>query len=160
ESHEEKYDPKGSVSKEVETETETTTTTSANRPAASGDVGVVPNTTSNQGMAINGGGASGGDGGSSNFEKTRSKMDNRFGKTLKVTRIPAGSVAPMSASVGLPRSFFVKVYKSQTHTDKEPSEAVLGPFIKDELDHCRNLVRACLTLPSEQALVVDTYADI
>jgi flagellar biosynthesis/type III secretory pathway M-ring protein FliF/YscJ len=160
ESHEEKYDPKGSVSKEVETETETNTTTSAaNRPTANGDVGAVPNTSSNQGMSINGGGG-GSDGASTSMEKTRSKMDNRFGKTMKITKTPGGAVAIMSASVGLPRSYFVRVYKSQTHTDKDPSEAVLAPFMKDELDHCRNLVRACLTLPTPEALVVDTYADI
>jgi flagellar biosynthesis/type III secretory pathway M-ring protein FliF/YscJ len=160
ESHEEKYDPKGSVSKEVETENETNTTTSAgNRATGNGDVGAVPNTSSNQGMTLSGGGG-GGDGASTSVEKTRSKMDNRFGKTMKITKTPAGAVAITSASVGLPRSYFVRVYKSQTHTDKDPSEAVLDPFIKEQLDHCRNMVRVCLALPTPEALVVDTYADI
>jgi flagellar biosynthesis/type III secretory pathway M-ring protein FliF/YscJ len=37
---------------------------------------------------------------------------------------------------------------------------VLDPFIKEQLDHCRNMVRVCLALQTPDALVVDTYADI
>jgi flagellar biosynthesis/type III secretory pathway M-ring protein FliF/YscJ len=157
ESNETKYDPKSSVSKETRSETETSNSTTANRP--SGDVGAVPNTGSNQGMSLGAAGFGGGGEGITQ-EKTSTTTENKIGMTQRVTRSPAGSVAVMSASVGLPRSFFVKAYKSQTHADKEPSDAVLGPFIKDELDHCRKLVKACLTLPDETALVVDTYADI
>jgi flagellar M-ring protein FliF len=154
---EEKFDPKSSVSKESESETETQTVAGANR-AAGGDVGVNPNTGSNQRMSIAGGNGSGGDGGGT-FEKTRTKTENRFGSSQKITRNPAGSVDIMSASVGLPRSFFIKAYKVQTRSDKEPGDAVLNDFMKAETDRVKTLVQTWLTLAPEK-ITVEAYTDI
>ena len=65
-----------------------------------------------------------------------------------------------SASVALPRSFFLKAYKTETRSDKDPSEAVIEPYIKKHLDSYRAQVKACLNLPSDEVLALDAYVDL
>ena len=153
----ETYDPKGIASRASETTTEVQTTSTGGRP--SGDVGVNPNTGSNKGMEIGAGGGSG-DSQTNNTEKTTEKIDNRFGKTIKVIKAPAGMMTVTSASVALPRSFFLKAYKTETRTDKDPSEAVIEPYIKKHLDSYRGQVKFCLNLPSDDVLALDAYVDL
>ena len=150
------FDPKGTVSKEKErTEELGSTSTAANRPD---DVGVTANTGSNKGMTVGGGG--GDDAQTSRTEKNTSSMENKFGHVVKKSHTAAGTVSVVSASVTFPRSFFIKAYKALKGVDKEPSEVVLAPFIQSELDRWRKVVRACLNLPADDALLaVDTYVD-
>ena len=151
----ETYDPKAIASHANETTTEVQTTTSGGKP--SGDVGVNPNTGSNQGSAVSVGG--GGDSQGSSTEKTSEKIDNRFSKTTKVVKAPP-AMTVTSVSVAMPRSFFIKAYKAETHIDKDPSEAILEPYIKKLLDSYRGFVKACVSLPSDEALALDTYMDL
>ena len=60
----------------------------------------------------------------------------------------------------MPRSFFIKAYKAETRTDKDPSEAILEPYIKKQLESCRGLVKNCVSLPSDDALAMETYIDL
>ena len=150
-------DPKV-ISREFSNENESTTTSSGNRPG--GDVGVAPNTGSNEKMTIGPGAGGGGEGDTSRTEKTTIKTENFPSRTKKTIKSPAGSVTVTSASVTFPRSFFIKAYKNLNGSDKEPGEAVLGPFIASELERSRKVVKACLHLATEEALVVETYFDL
>jgi flagellar biosynthesis/type III secretory pathway M-ring protein FliF/YscJ len=149
-------DPK-ILSKEIDNETETKTSTQ-NGGKASGDVGVVPNSTSNQKMSIDT--PSGGEGNTTTMERTRIKTENFASRTKKRSSSRADAVTITSASVAFPRSYFVRTYKNLKGTDKEPGEAVLSDYIKNELDHYRKMVQGCLYLAKEDSLVVDTYVDL
>ena len=151
----ETYDPKGVVSRASETTTEVQTTSSGGK--ASGDVGVNPNSGSNQPMTV--GAGAGGDGQTSSTEKTTEKIENKFSHNTKVVKAPP-AMSVTSVSVAMPRSFFIKAYKAETRTDKDPSEAILEPYIKKQLESCRGLVKNCLSLPSDDALAMETYIDL
>jgi flagellar biosynthesis/type III secretory pathway M-ring protein FliF/YscJ len=111
----------------------------------------------NQGMTI-GGGAGGGEGQSTTMERNKVKMENHPGRIHKTIRSPAGALSVASASVTFPRSFFVKAYQS-LKGDKEPNDAVLQPFISDQLEKLRKVIKACLNVPTDEAVVVDSYVD-
>ena len=149
----ETYDPKGIVSRPSETTTELQSTNSGSRP--SGDPGVNPNTGSNQTMAI----GSGGESTTSTTEKNTEKTENHFGKKVQVTKTPPTMVVA-SASVFMPRSFFIKAYKIETQTDKDPSETLLEPYIKKLLESYRGQVRNIIGLTSDDSLSLDTYVDL
>jgi flagellar biosynthesis/type III secretory pathway M-ring protein FliF/YscJ len=158
ETRETKFDVKGAISKEVESETETSSTGAGGR--GSGDPGVSANTGSNKALSIgDGGGGSGGDG-ASTTERNRTRSENFVPKSESVRKDPAGSIAVTSASVAIPRSYFVKAYKNETGTDKDPGPAVLETFVKQELDKLKGQVTGCVLLQPNGVVAVDTYPDL
>jgi flagellar biosynthesis/type III secretory pathway M-ring protein FliF/YscJ len=157
ETKETKYDAKGAISKEVDSETESSNSSGGGRGAS--DPGVAANTGSNKGMAIGDPGGAAGDG-SNTTEHNRTKSENFVPRQESVKRDPAGSIAVTSASVALPRSFFVKAYKTETGTDKDPGPAVLDTFVKLQLEKLKAQVKACVSVQADDAVVVDTYPDL
>jgi flagellar biosynthesis/type III secretory pathway M-ring protein FliF/YscJ len=155
ESKENTFNAKGAVSKEIESENEATSSGGANH--AGGDPGVNSNTAPNQGMSVNGseGGASG-----STMEKTHSKSSVFVPGTEVVKRSPSGSCTIQSASVAFPRSYFIKTYKIETQTDKAPSATLLDPYITKQLDKFKAMVKGCLHVDTDSAIVVDTYTEL
>jgi flagellar biosynthesis/type III secretory pathway M-ring protein FliF/YscJ len=92
-------------------------------------------------------------------EKTDEKSENYVATTKTNTRQIAMDLQPKEASVLMPRSFFIKQYKAETQTDKDPSAALLEPYIKSKSDRYKAIVASCLSLPSNDAVVIEAYAD-
>ena len=148
---------KNVIVKPLESENETQSSNGANH--AGGDPGVASNTGSNTGMTVGGGGG-GGDGQSgTSMEKTHEK-NAVFAPQTEVTKhSPPGSCTIQSASVAFPRSYFVKAYKVETQSDKEPSEVLLQPYINKQLDKFKAIVKGCVHVDDPQ-IVVDTYTEL
>jgi flagellar biosynthesis/type III secretory pathway M-ring protein FliF/YscJ len=149
-------DPKKVITKELENEHDQQSAAGANH--AGGDPGVASNTGSNTGMAVGGGGASDGSGGTST-EKEHTKNTVIIPQTETTKHTPAGSCTVQSASIAFPRSYFVKAYKVETQSDKEPSEVLLQPYINKQLDKFKAIVKGCVHVDDPQ-IVVDTYTEL
>ncbi len=120
-----KYDPKTSMSKDIETRDQTTETHSA---AANG---AEPGTGANTAASINGGG--GGDGTSSTTEDQTTKSQIFASNTVTHTDTPAGKEKVLSATVRVPRSHMVTVLKTSNPTGEVVDEAALQPVATIEL---------------------------
>jgi len=126
-------------------------------------------TTSNQGGSnepgalANVGGASvaGAGGNSSQTTETREKVDNKIipSSTQKTIKRPAGDYTTLSASVRVPRTYFVGVLKAR-NGGKEPADADLQDYIKVGLADIKSAVRACTNIKKEEDIVVGTYDEI
>lgn len=146
-------DPKNLVHKPVSEETSTDETRSSARP--SGEPGVV----TNAGMSVAETGTA--ETSSGTTEKTRTDYVVQVGRTDIKTFNPGGDVTVTAASVLLPRSHFVQVYKKRTNTTAEPEPQAINDFIRTELAQViRPGVRACLGVLSDDAIHVDTYTDL
>jgi flagellar biosynthesis/type III secretory pathway M-ring protein FliF/YscJ len=64
-----------------------------------------------------------------------------------------------SASVAVPRSYFVKIYMRSNPKLTEPSDGLLQPVIDAELDKIRKLVRTTLGIRSDDDVTVASYVD-
>jgi flagellar biosynthesis/type III secretory pathway M-ring protein FliF/YscJ len=127
--------------------------------------GAVPNTgMANQGgVSVGGGGgaASGGGGEgttstTSDTETTNAIFPSWVHETIKS---PAGASAVVGASVSIPRSYFVRIFKAATASTKEPDDATLLPFIEAETRRIKPMVSACVSKTPEDKVAVDWYWD-
>ncbi len=126
--------------------TETNTSNGGN-----GEAGAVPN------IAASVVGA----GGSSNtMTDTSDKTINEIipASTITATKKPAGDYTTLSASVRVPRNYFVAVMKGQ-NGGKEPTEADLQDFMKLQLADLRAGIRACTNIKKDEDVFVGTYAE-
>lgn len=73
---------------------------------------------------------------------------------------PGGELPVTSASVLLPRSYFVKIYKRSTNSASDPDAAVLQGFISAELTKMKQVVKGCFTDMPDDALHVECYTDL
>jgi flagellar biosynthesis/type III secretory pathway M-ring protein FliF/YscJ len=89
-------------------------------------------------------------------QSTRGLIAN-LGAVLGASRGNAETVA--SASVAVPRSYFVKIYQTRGQTLAEPTDGVLQPVIDAELDKIRHLVRTTLAIDSDDDVTVASYYD-
>jgi flagellar biosynthesis/type III secretory pathway M-ring protein FliF/YscJ len=64
-----------------------------------------------------------------------------------------------SASVAIPRSYFVKIYTRSNPKIADPSDGLLQPIIDVELDKIRRLVRTTLGIHSDDEVTVASYVD-
>ncbi len=64
-----------------------------------------------------------------------------------------------SASVAVPRSYFVKLYTRSNPKLAEPGDGLLQPVIDAELDKIRRLVRTTLGIRSDDEVTVASYSD-
>lgn len=120
-----------------------------------GEAGAVPNA----GLSLNSGsGGSGAGGNTTSNDKTEYKLD--IGTTDTVTRTPAGYFHATNATVRVPRSYFVGVYKARNPGAKDPDEVALQPVITAELEQIRNDVKMCTGLAQDDAVVVQPYTDV
>ena len=88
---------------------------------------------------------------------------NRASETVQKTRTPAGKETVLSASVAVPRSYFVGIYQrsvARTNAQQaEPSDALLQPIVDAHLGRIRNLVRTSLGLKNDNDVTVEMYED-
>jgi flagellar biosynthesis/type III secretory pathway M-ring protein FliF/YscJ len=64
-----------------------------------------------------------------------------------------------SASVAVPRSYFVQIYLRASHKTEEPDDALLQPIVDAHLVRIRGLVKNALGLISDQSVAVEMYDD-
>lgn len=152
---EEVFDPKGVVQKELSTESETTEQTSPGAPG--GEPGAMPNSPLSVSPPAAGGG---GNAGGSNRDRQSTKFENQFSKAHIESMTPSGKAKVLAATVRLPRSFFVSVYKRQNPTaQSEPDEQAVAQLVEKELPKIRRDVKSCTYITNDEDIVVDTYPD-
>jgi flagellar biosynthesis/type III secretory pathway M-ring protein FliF/YscJ len=145
----ETYDAKNTLSKERSVEQETSETQGA-APAAAAE----PGATANMGLSAESGAsaATSGQGGSTTTERSRTEMEILPSKLTEQIRKPGGKHRVTRASVRLPLSHFVNLYRRDTSKSAaEPSDADLQPLIKAEIEEVRNQVLASCGMSGEQA---------
>lgn len=149
-----KVDPKNVFQKAISEETLTDETQSSQRPP--GEPGVA----SNAGMSLTDV-APAGDATSGTSEKSKTDFVVDKGTSDIKTLNPGGDLVVTGASVLIPRSYFVQVYKRMTGTaDKEPDPTALGTFIQAEVAKMKPAVKSCLPLIAEDAVHVAEYVDL
>jgi flagellar biosynthesis/type III secretory pathway M-ring protein FliF/YscJ len=150
------YDKDRTFGREIQTDekTEENSTTPGRPPA---EPGIVPNTGgANTGASVAGGG---GDTTTSNSTHNQNKFQVFPTLTREWLTSPAGAAAVVGASIGVPRSHFVKIYKAINPTAKDPDEATLQPLIDSELRTLKRQVLGCISKTPEDKVVVDPYLD-
>jgi flagellar biosynthesis/type III secretory pathway M-ring protein FliF/YscJ len=65
----------------------------------------------------------------------------------------------VSASVAVPRSYFLAICRASNPRLEDPSEALIQPVMDAELDKVRRLVRNSLGLAREEDVTVESYFD-
>lgn len=75
------------------------------------------------------------------------------------TQIPAGKDTVVSATVRVPRSYFVSIFKQQNPAGKEPDDAAIQAVATTELASIRKGVKTCVGLKADEDLSVDMYAN-
>ncbi|MGB7156741.1 MAG: flagellar M-ring protein FliF C-terminal domain-containing protein [Tepidisphaeraceae bacterium] len=96
-------------------------------------------------------------------EKTREENETDFENfadtKTEVSSKPAGDPTVLSAAVGVPRSFFVKAYKTMSASTAEPTQAALLPIIESESEKFRSAVVASTAIQDPSRVVVSVYDD-
>ncbi len=119
----------------------------------SGEPGARPNTEAD----IRG---SDGVGTTSNSETTEETFEPHAGSEVVRERTPRGLPERISASINVPRSYFVSLYMQGKPEDTpEPTDAVLQPLAAEHLDRIKNQVAPMLATGSPGDVVVDMYHD-
>ncbi len=146
-------DPLKFVHKPIE-ETSSSEETSNSSPNT-GDVGVGANTQ----VTVEGTG--GGDRNTSTVDKTETRYQLETSRKVITSKMPAGTATVVAATVRVPRSFFINLFKARSGaaSSAEPTDAVLKPIIDAELPKIRDDVMACTGLTDLNAVKVDTYPD-
>ena len=147
------YDPKSTVKAEKSTSTDNEENTTISR--GSSDPGLNAN-----GPISVPGPATGGDQTHTLRDKGATIFENQVGLTEKWTTQTAGLPTVKSASISLPRSYFAKMCQYNMGLDKEPTKAVLDPFIDEQLPIYRHRVKGCLPIDLEDNIVISTYTDV
>lgn len=145
-------DPEKFLHKEVEVHSRNEENISA--AGGSGEAGAVPN----MGMEIESSGGGGGINSSVTDETTRFQLVTTQKTTNSMT--PAGKATVVSASIRVPRSYFVQVYKAgQSSSDAEPTMAALSSVIESEISHMRDELKTIMMLKDDSAVSVAVYTD-
>jgi flagellar biosynthesis/type III secretory pathway M-ring protein FliF/YscJ len=148
-------DPKTSVHLTVSEEDHSVDATSpgggAVEPGAAGNLG------SNTPLAVGGGGGAAG-GGTSNETESKATYQNTVASTISHVVQGPGDAPAVSASVRVPRSYFISMYHD-IHKGADPDDASLEALIKDELNRIRQDVKSCTGIKSDDAVAVNWYSD-
>jgi flagellar biosynthesis/type III secretory pathway M-ring protein FliF/YscJ len=146
------YDTQNVVHKEQET---------SSREEESSDVvssGGEPGAQSNISMDVSGG--AGSSGSSSTVREEKVKFVVQPSVKMVTTNTPAGDATVVAATVRVPRSYFVNMYRgANPAAPTEVTDALLMPLMDVELANIRNDVIACTGLADEGKVRVSTYWD-
>jgi flagellar biosynthesis/type III secretory pathway M-ring protein FliF/YscJ len=148
-----KPDPKLTVSVPLQTE-ETSQEQNGQMASAQEEPGALPNTS----LSLPSSGGAGGGGSTNSTEKNEFKSD--YGNQDQVIKQGAGTATVASASVRVPRSYFIQAYKNENGGKSTDDPAVLKTYIDAQLQKIHNEVKGCAVFPSDDALVVDAYSDV
>jgi flagellar biosynthesis/type III secretory pathway M-ring protein FliF/YscJ len=157
----ESYDKKGTLSIPQTTRERTDENSTNSHPPS--EPGAVPNTgVANQGVSVANGAAPAGGGGEgtvSNTSETETKNTILPSWVHETIKSPAGASAVVGASVSIPRSYFVRIFKTATGSTKDPDEPTLTPFINAEMNRIKPMVLACVSKTPEDKVSVEWYWD-
>jgi flagellar M-ring protein FliF len=146
------FDPKAIAAKPVTEEDHTVDSTTSGAPA---EPGATANLTTNGQLSVGGGGA----GGSNTTEETtKSNYENHFSSKVLHTMQGPGDAPPVSASVRVPRSYFIQTYKD-THKDADPDDTELAALMTEETAHIVQDVKNCTGIKDDAAVAVNWYSD-
>jgi flagellar biosynthesis/type III secretory pathway M-ring protein FliF/YscJ len=146
------YDKANTLSMPTKEETQTDENTSPAPPAADPGVGA------NTGAPVVAG--AGGSGQTNNSSKESTENVVLPSDVTETKQIPAGKDTVQSATVRVPRSYFISVYKMQNPKGKDPDEAAIQAIATAQLASIREGVKTCLFLKSDDAISADMYPDI
>jgi flagellar biosynthesis/type III secretory pathway M-ring protein FliF/YscJ len=147
------YDKNKTFDKPVETTDRTEENTSSIRAPA--EPGAVPNVGSSAGanrpLEIGGAGGGGGEGTSNSVTENKSKNQVFPSMVREWIKNPAGSMNVVGASISVPRSHFVRIYK-QSYPDaaKEPDQAALQPIIDNEMPAIQEAALGALPMSADK----------
>jgi flagellar biosynthesis/type III secretory pathway M-ring protein FliF/YscJ len=153
------YDKSKTFDKAIENTERTEENSSTIRVPA--EPGAVPNVGANvgganQSLSIGAGGT--GEGTTNNVTETKTKMQVFPSMVREWIKSPAGTIAVVGASISVPRSHFVRIFKQSYPDAKEPDDEALKPIIDKEMPSIRGI--AFGALPIEQAKVqMNMYYD-
>jgi flagellar biosynthesis/type III secretory pathway M-ring protein FliF/YscJ len=163
----ETYDKEKTLTLLAESTERTDESTTTSRPP--GEPGVVPNTGAGANQPLSVGGSSGGGGGAtvagggegSTTNTNENKTKNQIFPSVvrEWIRSPAGASAVVGASVSIPRSHLLKIYKAAFPNAKEPDDATLQPLIDKELARVKDNVLGCVSQTPDDKVKVDWYYD-
>lgn len=142
-------DPKNTVQVQLES---TSRNEESTLPApASTDTGAVPNVAPSTPAAANGG--------STISTNETNKFLADYGKGTIRTETPPGNATLLSASVSVPRSYLVQVYRQLNPKVTEVDEAALTQVATTELDRIRVAAMRVLGIKDRESITVDFYVD-
>ncbi|HQY89215.1 MAG TPA: hypothetical protein PK402_11195, partial [Tepidisphaeraceae bacterium] len=99
-------------------------------------------------------------GGSSLEERVDTQFDNEIGVTETTTRDPAGNAKIVGASLRVPRSYFVQVWKQRHPDEKEPSEDDLAKNMKFEFDAMKADVKNLTGIDADELVSIQDYTEL
>ncbi|MBX3355953.1 MAG: hypothetical protein KF724_09675 [Phycisphaeraceae bacterium] len=136
---------------------ERSSATNTQGPAPSGDVGLRPNVgvsviQSNRGQ-------------SASSEQSEQRLDPRFPSETALIRDPTGYAAKINASINVPRSYIVHLWRVRPGSSGEPDEAALEAIRLEELDRIRRSVEPLIDTDTfdgsrSGTVTVSVYADV
>jgi flagellar biosynthesis/type III secretory pathway M-ring protein FliF/YscJ len=123
----------------------------------------VPNTGgANQAGSVGSGGGGVGaiaEGSTSTVTETKTKSQVFPSVLREYLRSPAGSSAVVGASISIPRSHLIQIYKTVFPSAKDPDDAQLQPLIDKEMARVKANVLGCVSQTPEDKVSVDWYYD-
>ena len=153
------YDKARTIDKVIESTDRSEENSSNSRPPA--EPGAVPNVGSSGGanQALSIGASGGGEGTTSTVTENKVKTQVLPAYVKEWITSPAGSIAVVGASVSVPRSHFVRVFK-QSYPDaaKEPDETALQPIIDKEMPSIQEVAMGALPNPNAK-VKMNVYFD-
>jgi len=145
-------DPKG----KVEALLSQSTTAEENTAGAPGGE---PGANANMGMTIDGGGGSPGQNSTRETTDIKNLADISVKNTS--TNAPAGDAVAVAASVRVPDSYFISIWKRQNPgSTTEPSAADLDALVTSQLPAIRADVRMATNIKDDTAISVARYIDV
>jgi flagellar biosynthesis/type III secretory pathway M-ring protein FliF/YscJ len=154
----ETFDKGRTFGKELSIDEKTDESTSNSRGGA--EPGINPNTGgANQPLRVENGGGGGGDVTTTSSTQNQTKMQNFPAVVREWIRSPGGASAVTGASIGVPRSHFVRIFKAINPSAKDPDDTTLQPLIDSELIKIKAQVTGCLGPKALDKITVDSYYD-
>lgn len=121
--------------------------------ASGGEPGVRSNVGANIDGAVGGGLAS-------STEETETEFEPHAGRTHVVTQDPGGVLTRINATVNIPRSYFVGIYRrDKGDAQANPNDTELQAILTANLDRIKKQVEPLLAAQTQGDLVVDVYPD-
>jgi|GEM_PF-743130 len=147
------YDPKAVAHSSVSEEEKSTETSN---PTGGAEPGASANLTANSAPTA----AAGGGGAPNTDTSSKQTYANEFSHKDTRTIQPPGEAPPVSASVRVPRSYFLAMYKDKNKGADPTSDAALDAVTQTELKQIRQDVMACTGIKDEASVSTSMYDDV
>lgn len=118
---------------------------------------VDPGAVANTGLSIEPPAGAGGP--SNNESNTSDEFENHAGSVTTRTKKPPGTPTVLSASVRVPRSYYMKVWRSN-NPGKTADDSAVDALIKAAVPNIKAAVMRGSAIESEERIAVEAYADI